>query len=160
MLRPTFLGVEPASLESHEDLSSRLDGLQYRRTFLRTSLSSLSTLSLHIYIYQSRMQKPTRFSLLLPSALASEDFGSIPLDLSFSSIKQHIYNRENAAFLTATRCRVPNLSGQRRSSFDALELARAFARIPSIIPTIITTTNIDGNNATSRINAKIEKAKA
>jgi hypothetical protein len=107
------------------------------------------------------MQKPTRFSLLLPSALASEDFGSIPLDLSFSSIKQHIYNRENAAFLTATRCRVPNLSGQRRSSFDALEPAGAFARILTIILTITTTTTkIDSNNATSRIIAKIGKAKA
>jgi ABC-type lipoprotein export system ATPase subunit len=117
-----------------------------------------------VYIHQSRMQKPTRFFLflflLLSSALASEDFRSIPLDLLFSSIKQHIYNRQNAAILTATRCRVSNLSGQRRSSFDALELARAFARIPSIILTIITTTNIDSNNATSRIIAKIEKAKA
>jgi hypothetical protein len=77
MLRPTFLGVEPASLESHEDLSSHLDGLQYRRTFLRTSLSSLSTLSLHIYIYiraacRSRHVSPCSFHLHSPRKTSAQ----------------------------------------------------------------------------------------
>jgi hypothetical protein len=75
MLWSTFLGVKSASLESHEDLSSRLDGLQYRRTFLRTSLSSLSTLAPGIYIKaacRSRHVVPCSFPLHSPRKTSAQ----------------------------------------------------------------------------------------
>jgi hypothetical protein len=99
------------------------------------------------------------FFLLFPSAPALEVVGSVPLDLSFISIKQHIHNWCNASALTATRCELPNLSRQRRGSLNTLGLARAFAGMPTI-PTIITTTHIDHNNTISRIISKSGKAKA
>jgi hypothetical protein len=87
MLRSTFLAVKSASSESHRSLSCRQDGLQYRRTCLRTSPSTSSTLSFHIYIrapcrsgYVSSSSSSSSFS-----TLASEDFGSILHDLTFTS---------------------------------------------------------------------------
>jgi hypothetical protein len=85
MLWSTFLGVKSASLESHEDLSSRLDGLQYRRTFLRTSLSSLSTLSLRIYISKPRAEADTLF---LAPFLCTR-LGRLRLNTSRPIILQH-----------------------------------------------------------------------
>jgi hypothetical protein len=100
------------------------------------------------------VQKRIRFFFFFFVFFLYTRVGRLWLNTSRPNI--HLHNWQDAPIVTTTRCQLPNLSGQRRGSFHTLELARAFARIP----TIVTTTDIDDSNTTSEIIVKFGNAKA